>query len=239
METGKTEIQSKAADLKIRKKARFKKLTIWLLVDIAVAGIVFALLLHKPGRYTPVESGSYNPEQVSKYLTHELSPKIYNGAQLGKPFDVVVTQDGMNEIVAGLGWPKASEDVMLYAPAVLFVPGSVVLMGTADIKGVEFIITIELEAMMDEQRLLRLQATKVKIGAINITPLAKMLAKKMYAEQIAATEIDREALGTKIAGALLNDEPIEPVFKLEDAKVRVEKIAVQEEKLILHLVPVS
>ena len=92
---------------------------------------------------------------------------------------------------------------------------------------------------MDEQRLLRLQVAKVKIGAMNITPLAKMLAKKMYTEQIAATEIDREALGTKIAGALLNDEPIEPVFKLEDTKVRVEKIAVQEEKLILHLVGAS
>ena len=51
MNLSKTEIQSTEIDLKIRKKARFKKLVIWLLVDLAVAAIIFALLLYRPGRY--------------------------------------------------------------------------------------------------------------------------------------------------------------------------------------------
>jgi len=66
-----------------------------------------------------------------------------------------------------------SEGVLLYAPAALFVPDAVVLMGTADVKGVEFIITIELEPKINEQGLLNLQVAKVKVGAMNITPLAK------------------------------------------------------------------
>jgi uncharacterized protein YpmS len=228
-------------DLKIRKKTRFKKIIIWLLIDLAVAAVVFVLLIHRPGRYDPVDFNSLNHEQgqVSPYLTHELSPNLYNNSQRGEPFDLVITQSGINEIVAGLGWPKYSEGVMLYAPAVLFVPGSVVLMGTANIKGVEVIITIELQPKIDEQRLLNVNVVKVKIGAVNITPLARMISKKMYTERLASMPVDTEALQTKIVGSLLNEEPFEPVFTVEDNKVRIEKITINQEKLTAHLVPAS
>ena len=241
MESGKTEIQRTQIDLKIRKKARFKKLVLWLLVDLAVAAIIFALLLYRPGRYKPADLGSdnYTRGQVSPYLTNELSPKIYNGAQRAKPFEVVITQKGINDIITRGNWPMESEGVLLYAPAALFVPGTVVLMGTADVKGVEFIITIELEPKIDEQGLLNLEVAKVKVGAMNITPLAKMMAKKMYTQRLAAIPIDKEAVQTKIVASLLTDEPFEPVFRVDDKKVRIEKIAVAKEKLLLRLVPAS
>lgn len=228
-------------DPKIRKKKRFKKIIIWLLIDLSVAAGVFVLLIHRPGRYDPVDFDSLNYEQgqVSPYLTHELSPNLYNNSQRGEPFDLVITQSGINEIVAGLGWPKYTEGVLLYAPAVLFVPGSVVLMGTANVKGMEVIITIELEPKVDEQRLLNLHVVKVKIGAVNITPLARMISKKMYAERLASMPVDREALQTKIVGSLLNEEPFEPVFRIEDNKVRIEKITIKQEKLTAHLAPAS
>ena len=241
MDSSKKEIHSTETDLKIRKKARFKKLVRWLLVDLAVAAIIFALLLYRPGRYKPAEfgSGNYKRGQVSPYLTNELSPAIYNGAQRVEPFDVVITQDGLNDMIARGNWPMESEGILLYAPAALFVPGTVVLMGTADIKGVEFIITIELEPKINEQGLLNLQVAKVKVGAMNITPLAKMMAKKMYAQRVAAIPIDKEAVQTKIAASLLTDEPFEPVFEIDDKKVRIEKIAVAKEKLLLRFVPAS
>jgi len=241
MDLSKAEIQGIERGLKIRKKARFKKLVIWLLVDLAVAAIIFALLLYRPGRYKPVDFGSSNNRrrEVSPYLTNDLSPKIYNGTQRGKPFELVVTQKGINDIITRGNWPMESEGILLYAPAALFIPGTVVLMGTADVKGVEFVITIELEPEINEQGLLNLQVTKVKVGAMNITPLAKMMAKKMYAQRVAAIPIDKEALQTKIAASLLTDEPFEPVFKIEDKKVRIEKIAVAEEKLLLRFVPAS
>jgi len=241
MDSSKTEIRGTEADLKIRKKARFRKLIRWLLVDLAVAAIIFALLLYRPGRYKPADfsSDNYKRGEVSPYLTHDLSPKIYNGTQRGKPFELVVTQKGINEIITRGNWPMESEGILLYAPAALFVPGAVVLMGTADIKGVEFVVTIELEPKIDEQGLLNLRVAKVKVGAMNITPLAKMMAKKMYTQRLAAIRIDTEAVQTKIAASLLNDEPFEPVFRVDDKKVRIEKIAVAKEKLLLRLVPAS
>ena len=230
-----------AADSKIHKKTRRKKLVLWLLIDLAVAAVVFALLIYRPGRYDPADFDSFDHEsgQVSPYLTHELSPQVYNNSQRGEPFDLVVTQSGVNEIVAGLGWPKFSEGIMLYAPSVLFVPGSVVLMITANVKGVELIITIELEPKINERKLLNLHVVKVKVGAVNITPLARMMGKKMYTERLAMLPVDTEALQTKIVASLLNEEAFEPVFSVEDNKVRVEKITVYKEKLTARLVPAS
>ena len=204
-----------------------------------MAVIIFALLLHRPGRYNPTDftDADYNPKEVSPYLTHELMPQLYNGAQFGEPFDVTITQKGINEMVARSNWPVESEGVMFYAPAVLFEPDSVVFMGTADIKGVQFVVTIELAPGVNEDGLLKLGVTRVKVGAMNITPLAKMMAKKMYAERLSEAPVDIEDLRTRIAAALLNEEPFEPVFDVEDKKVRLKKITVEEEKLIMHLIP--
>lgn len=240
MASSKTEMPGTGADLKIRKKARHKKLICWLLVDLTVAAVIFALLLYTPGLYKPAgnDPAGYKRGQVHPYLTH-LSSELYNGAQRGELFELVVTQKGINEIITWSRWPKESEGIMFSAPAVLFVPGSIVLMGTAHIKGVEFIVTIAVEPRVDEQGFLNLQVAKVKVGAMKITPLAKMMAKKMYAQRLATVPVDTEALTTKIAGALLNDEPFEPVIRVENRKVRVEKITIAEEKLTLHLVPAS
>jgi hypothetical protein len=241
MISGKTEIPNRDADLKIRVKSRFKKLAIWLLVDLAVLAILFAFLLYRPGRYKPTEhsSDNYRRGEVSPYLTNELMPKIYNGAQRGEPFELIVTQDGLNDTINRLDWPVESEGVLLYNPAALIIQDTIVLMGTADAKGVEFIITIELEPEIDEQGLINLRVSKIKVGAMNITPLARMMAKKTYTQKVAAMPVDKSALLTKIVASLLNNEPFEPVFSIDDRKVRIDSITITEEKLLLRIVPSS
>lgn len=241
MVSSKREIGHIKADSEKRRMSRAGKLLCWLFVDLVVAAVVIGLLLHKPGGYNPIDfdSASYEPGQVSPYLTHELSPRIYNGAQRGQPFDVLITQKGINEIVASWGWPKMSQGVMLYSPAVLFKPGSALLMATASVKGAEFVVTIEIKPRIDEKGLLSFHVSKVKIGAMNITPIAKLTAKKMYLQRIANVPIDEEAIQTKIAESLLSDASFEPVFKVDDRKVRIDRITVGKEKLKAHLVPAS
>jgi len=238
---GKKEIPEPQTDLKICKKKRCKKLIVWLFIDLAVLGVVLILLFHTPDRYKPadIESFDHEPGQVSPYLTHELSPQFYNGVQRGEPFELVVTQKGINEIVAGWGWPRKSEGAMLYAPAVLFVPDSVVLMGTVSIKSVDFVVTIGLDPTINDKGLAELRLTEVKVGAMNITPLAKLIAKKMYVKRIGTVHVDTKAIEAKIAASILNDEPFEPVFEVEKRKVRIEKITVDHEKLTARLVPAS
>ena len=241
MTSGKREISDTPTDSKICKKTRLKKLVIWLFIDLVVIAVVLLLLLHTPKHYKPVDINSFDhePGQVSPYLTHELSPQFYNGAQRGEPFELVITQKGINEIVAGWGWPRMSEGAMLYAPAVLFVPNSVVLMGTVSIKGVDFVVTIGLEPKINEIGQADLQVTDVKVGAMNITLPAKLIAKKMYAKRIGTVHVDTKTIESKIAASLLNGESFEPVFEVDKRRVRIEKITVEKEKLTTRLVPAS
>jgi len=242
MISGKKEIPDTKTDLKFRKKKRLKRLVCWLVIDLIVAAVIFSLLLYKPGWYQPAvfDEGSYERGAVSPYLTHDLLPKIHHDAQLGKPFDLVITQQGINEIVAWSGWPKESEGVIFTSPAVVFVPENIVLMGTAVVKGVDFIVTIVVEPKIDEQNLLNLNVVKVKIGAMNITPLAMIMAKKSYEQRLASIPDDiKNEWQTKIIASLLNNESIEPVFKVEGTTIHVESITLKDKQLILRLIPTS
>ncbi len=223
--------------MKNRKKRKLKK-RYWLLVDLAVVLVILVLLLYKPARYDPSDIApvSNSQGQVSPYLTHELFPQLYDGIQRSEPFELVVIQKGINETIARSKWPKESGGVRFSAPAVLFAPESIILMGTASIKGVEFVVTIVVEPKLDEGGLLNLQVSKVKIGAMNITPLARLVARRMYQHRLGTTDINTEDLQAQIAASLLNDEPFEPIFKIDNKKVRVEKITIHEEKLAVRLV---
>jgi len=228
------------ADLKVHKKAKFKKkVYLLLIVSVVVSAtviVVFALLLHRPSFYNPLDFA--HSKEVSLYLTHEFLPALYNGAQSQEPFELVVTQRGINDVVARFEWPKEFGSIRFSAPMVLFVPARIVLMGTVLLKGTEFVGTIVAEPTLDAEGLLNLQVVSVKLGAVDITPLAGVLAKRIYQQRFATTGIDAEDFWARATASLLNGEPLEPVFKIEDKKVRVEKITIEQKKLTIRLVPV-
>ncbi len=232
--------------LKVRKKRKFKK-RYWLLIDLALGIIILALLFYKPARYKPLDiaPAGNNQGQISPYLSNVLLPQLHNGVQRQEPFDLVVIQRGINEAIARLQWPRESNGVLLSAPTVFFVPENIVLMGTASIKGAELVVTVVAKPSLDEEGLLHLRVEKVKIGAMNITPVARLMAKRMYTERLATVHVDTGNLRAKIAASLLIDEPFEPIFNIRDIfddvdkKVRVEKITITQKKLTIRLVPVS
>ena len=232
--------------LKVRKKKKFKK-RYWLLFDLALSIIILALLFYKPARYRLPDNfpAGNNQNEISPYLTNVLLPQLHNGAQRDEPFDLDISQKGINETIARFKWPRESNGVVLSAPTVFFVPDSIVLMGTASIRGAELVVTVVAKPRLDEEGLLLLQVDKVKIGAMNITPLARMLAKRMYTERVESMPVDLHDLRAKIAASLLNEEPFEPVFNIKDIfddvdkKVRVEKITITQKKLSVRLAPVS
>jgi hypothetical protein len=226
-------------DLEAHKKAKFKK-RIYLLavvsVVISAVAVFFALLLHRPAYYKPLRFA--DSKEVSLYLTNQLLPELYNGAQLQEPFNLVVTQSGINDVVAHFEWPQEFGSIRISAPMVFFTPGSIVLMGTVVMEGAEFVGTVVAEPALDAEGLLNLQVVSVKIGAVDITPLARVLAKRICRQRFAAAGIGAEDVQTQIAASLLNGEPFKPVFKIEDKKVRVEKITIEQKKLTIRFVPV-
>ena len=222
--------------MKNRKKTKFRRLY-WLFITLAAVLLLFTLLLlHEPGVFKPTEIADSN--QVSVYLTHVLSPQLYNGVQRQQPFDLIVTEEGINDIIARSGWPMQTGGIAFSAPTVFFVPDTIVLMGQVSAVGAEFIVTVVGKPKLNEAGLLNLRVAKVRLGAVAITPLAVMIAKKIYLQQTADSDFDAEHISAEIAASLLDGEPFEPVFEIDDKKVRISKVTVTQRKLTVHLVPV-
>jgi len=227
--------------LEKRKKSRRKRLLLWLAIDVAVAAVVIGLLLYKPARYHPAvpppASDDANDQAVHPYLHRDLASTFYNNAQKQRPFDMAILDQSLNEAIVRLKWPQQSEGVSLSAPEILFVPGRIVIMGTATVEKAKFVVTIEVAPRMDDKGYLDLAVEKVKVGAMNVTPLAKMMARKMYREQVNTGAIDMENLGTKIVASLLNGEPFEPVVDAGDKRVRLKSFEIAPGKLTAQFVP--
>jgi hypothetical protein len=224
------------------KKSRRRRLLLWLLIDLVVAAIVIGLLIYKPAHYNPVAQAAgagADGDRVHPYITHDLMPTLYNGAQDRRPFEMVVLDQGLNEAIAQTEWFQQSGGIQLRAPAIAFAPGRVILMGTADIEGANFVVSIELGPQMTEDGRLNLRVEKVKVGAMNVTLLARMVARRMYQERIDIGGIDTDDWRAKIAASLLVEEPFEPIFPVEDKWVRVQSFDISQGKLIAQLVPVK
>jgi len=214
---------------------------VWLLIDLVVAAAVISLLLYKPAQYHPVVAAAGadpNGHRVHTYVSHELMPELYNGAQDRRPFEMTVLDPRLNEALAQARWRQTSGAITLSAPAIAFQPGRVILMGTADIEGAKFIVTIEIGPQMTEEGQLNLLVKKVKVGAMNITPLARIMARRSYREQVETGLIDTADWRTKIVASLLNEEPFEPVFPVEDKWVRLTGFEITAGQLTARLVQV-
>lgn len=245
MVSGKTEFghsDFSGKTVKKPKRSRRRKLLIWLLIDLTVAAIVIYLLLYRPAHYNPVVQVIGNDgagDRVHPYITHDLLPALYNGAQERRPFELVVVDQGLNEAIAQTRWFQQAGGIRLTAPAIAFTPGRVILTGTADIGSAGFVVTIELGPRMTDNDRMNLTVEKVKIGAMNITPLARMIARRMYQERIELGGIDTDDWRARIAASLLAEEPFEPVFPVEDKWVRVQSFDITQGRLIAQLVPVK
>ena len=148
-----------------------------------------------------------------------------------------VLDQTLNGAIGRLRWPRETGGVVFSAPEVLFHPGRIVLMGTADIEKADLVITVEMEPQLDDAGLLNLNVAKVKVGAVNITLVAKMLAKKMYQERIETVPVDTDDIRAKIAASLLAGESFEPVFEVEDKRVRLKDFRLSKGMLQADLIP--
>lgn len=221
--------------MKKNKKSKLKKIS-WLAGVLSAVGVgVFLLLLHKPAYFE--QQAQAENKHISQYVSNVFLPYIHNNAQLGKGFDVVISQSRTEDFIALVDWPQHLDDISFLKPAVFFAADSMVLAGTGVVKGVEFVVTVVLEPQWSENGLLNLHIATVKIGAVNVTALVKLVTRNIYSQKFASRKADADDIGPKLVASLLADKSFEPVFEIKGNNVRIEKISITPQKLNAWLVP--
>jgi len=207
-----------------------------ILIVLIVFMSALVLIGHRPRRYAPLRLDDKNP--FSPYLTGQILPTVYNGAQLGKPFDVVITQEGLNDIIARLPQPTQLHNITLADPQVIFTPLQITLMATIKARPVNPILTIELHPFINQQGLLNLCVNRVVLGTIDITPLAMSIGNKAYSDWLSSTGTEPNNIAAQICRSLLDNAGFEPVFEIDGRMLRVSNIEVTTKKIIISLAPV-
>lgn len=200
---------------------------------IAAVITALAMVLHTPAGYQPLPPAQDN--QVSPYLTHKLAPDVHNNIQLDKPFDIIVPQDGFNEIIALGDWPQRFSEVTISKPAVAFTEDTILIMGTVNISGLKSVITIITKPKLDDAGLLALNLEKVKAGSFNITGFAKMLTTRIMNAQL--ENMPDEDWLRDLAAAVESNKPFEPVFPAYDKHIRLTDARIEDREVNLRFIP--
>ena len=229
--------------MKNKKNITFKKKYFFILCPAAAAVFVVILLFYKPSAVN--RSVSVDTNEVSPYLTHILLPRLYNAAQLGEPFEMVVTDTGINDIIRRSQWPKQVGDITLTAAVVTFAPDNIILVMPVTIEAVELVVTVTAQPRIDHQALLNIILAKVKVGAVNITYLARLAAQQVYSQLLADNQTAPQDFTSKVIASLLAGQSFEPVFEIDDIfdnetrNLRITNITITQGKLTVGLVPVT
>jgi len=204
---------------------------------IALAFIVFALVLigHRPSQYAPVTNTDVN--QISPYLTNQILPMIYNGAQRGEPFDITISQQGINDIISRFREQIKTGNLTITAPQIIFSQNQITLMVTVKNSPIDLFATMECEPAINQKDKMVLHIKKISIGLLNITRTAKSKGNKLYSNWLILTGTEPDNIAAQVFRSLLNDEPFDPVFEFADKKIRVSKINITKESMTLQLTP--
>lgn len=220
-----------------------------------VSGItVYSMMHSRPGGYVAAQPKADG--KVSTYLTNDLGPQFFNKIQLDKPFEIVVEQEGLNEILRdnqtlsemfGFSWPIVSDAATIGIPQVSFEEGLLAVICPVTL-GADFIATLEAGPEVNEAGDLVLNIDKIKAGSLNITPLAKKLAMQAAeqsgvmapADPSDSAAVRREMkMMRDIVLAAVENKPLVPVFPAgKDRRIRLEHVTIEERVMKLGFVPV-
>ena len=192
------------------------------------SGLFFAV----PGNYDPPLPIDSN--EISLYLTNKLGPQLHNKAQYEQPFDLVVEENGVNDIIARELHSWQFDGLTIQRIGVAFEQGGVCLMGRCGYMGLDFIATVFIKPEIDKNGNFFLGIKKVKAGRARL-PFAAMIIRKKIAGRLEKSA--SEKLFGDVADLLLNSGTIEPVMKVGGVKIRAEKIVTVEKKMIISFVP--
>jgi uncharacterized protein YpmS len=213
------------------------KAYLWIAIPAVLVLLAFVLITHRPKIYAPLRIADQN--QISTYLTHRLMPTIYNNSQLDEPFEVVITEEGLNDIIARWRQPMNFNNITFTDPQAIITQNQIILMATARTRFANLVLTIRITPAINLFGQLNIHVDSVSLGTASITTLTKSMGNKAFTEWLAFTGTEPNNIAAQVCRSLLNDEPFEPVFKVGDRSLRICKIKLDKKKITATLLPVS
>lgn len=222
---------------KAKPNKRKSKLLLYIAITAAMSGIglvvLWGLMGHAPKDYRPLTAD--NPDEVSPYLTHRLGPDFFNQVQLDEPFDLLVEQQGLNDILCRGIWPRRFGEVQVSTPVVLFGKNIVYLMSRVGYRGISAVVTVSARPVQDERGRLNLNIQTVSLGLLPVTGIAAKIAEKSLRDSLDKMEEYPEL--KPVLEAIVKNAPFEPVFTFSKERVWVQAFELRPGQLRLRLVP--
>jgi len=228
------------------KPSRKKRILIYSVLALLVIAVILGLystvlykkLLQNPFGFQP--QANEPQDQISKYLTHYISPQVYNGIQLGEPFEIQILDSGINQIIAATYWPKGYDKYEFSMPRVYFRPGCFEVVSAVKVgEDIELFISIINAPAIDQNGKIALPIKQVQIGTVDVTTLALLMAKNYYTKNIEPKIKTKDKWKIQLAQSILEGEGFEPVFKIEDKYVRLQNITFHQGVANVLLMPIT
>ena len=220
------------SEIKLNQKQKYK------IAALIGTAVIFFLVFWIIGLFkTPANFRIVRPvegEHISLYLSNYIMPELYNKSQYREPFDLTVSQEGINEIIARHIDSNTLAKAGLSDLTTCFKEDEILLTARTKYKGFNFIVSMTIEPKIDKDGKLLLNAVDFQVGRSSLPFAAERIRKKIISclgENFKTEKTD------EFFSAILSTGKIEPVFKINRSKVRIEKITVQNEELIIHFSP--
>ncbi|MFA6186327.1 MAG: hypothetical protein WC770_03820 [Phycisphaerae bacterium] len=204
----------------------------------ALAFIVFLIALWIIDLFkTPANFRKVKPiqgEHISLYLSNYIMPELHNKSQYNEPFDLVLSQAGVNEILARHIDPNTLAKVGLSDLSARFKKGEIVLTAKTNYKGFNFIVSMTIEPRIDKNEKLVPGIGNFEVGRSSLPFVAGVIKKKIINS---LSENFNAEKNNEFINTVLTTGKIDPVFNINHSKLRIEKITVQNEELRIHFLP--
>jgi hypothetical protein len=205
-------------------------LSAWAMIFLLVLWLI--RLFSVPRYYRTVKPVSDG--QVSQYLTNYILPELHNKSQYGQPFDIVLSQDGINDIIIrhvdAAGLQRAGFSDL----SVTFKKGRLLVTGKTSYCGLDFITTAVLKPYIDKKGRFRPGVSEVLAGKSSI-PFADEILKRRILNRLSSLSDDSNI--ADVVRTLFSGKKTEPVFKLNSNKVRIEKITIKNGEIAINFLP--
>lgn len=226
----------KTTSLKEKKKSSIRGF--WLQgIGVVAAGALLGigiLFWYTPRSYQPQKE-----EPASLYLTHKLLPEFHNEVQKGKPFELIIPQSILNEMISQQFRPEELGDISFSSPYIALSDQMIVLMGTLGYENVSSVLSIAALPILDSEGQINMNIQSIRLGMVPMKTLVTKLAQKAFDDNRDDFEDDPRA--EKTIQAIIDNEPFEPIFLFSteyfESWVRISKFSIEPGILKLTLSP--